>query len=191
MLVFLVIGALVVALVIAGILLFLTTAGSYESNGIAFDYPKTWVETDETQTQASVGNQLWSTGVGPIPGDDGADELTANVVIVTAYRLNTAVDDGNLDAVEPELIAVLDQLTAQTGSSWPGTLERRTVAGLPAFVADGVGAVGPEQQPVESRIAFVFDGTTQYFVNCQYEPAQKATILDGCEEILGSFEITG
>jgi hypothetical protein len=191
LIVFLIIGVLVVALGVVGFIVIFATAGDYDGNGVAFHYPKTWVETDETVTQAEVGNQLWSTGVGPVPEDDGEDDLTANVVIVTGYRLNTAVTDANVDQVEPELIGVLDQLTSQAGSSWPGTLERRTIAGKPAFVADGVGAVGPQQQQVESRVAFIFDDTTQYFVNCQYEPPQQSSILGGCDEILDTFEITG
>lgn len=192
MMAFLIIGAVVVALAIGGVVLAVALfagAGSYEDNGVAFEYPKDWVETSEKTVGAQVGDELWSTGAGPIPEDGNTEELTADVVLVTAYRLTQEVNEENVATIEPELRGVLDQLVEQSGTSWPGELSRRTVDGSPAFVAEGVEAVGPQQQPVESRVVFVFDGTTQYFINCQYEPPLRSEILAGCDQVLDTFSI--
>jgi hypothetical protein len=186
---FLIVGVLVVALIALGVVWFFAAAGTYDDNGVSFEYPKTWVEADETTFGSSVGDQMWSAGFAP-PTTGDTDQATANLVAVSAYRLTTSVTADNVAQVEPEVRQVIDGLTSEAGSTWPGTLTRRTVGGKPAFVADDVGATGPQGQPVQSRIALIFDGTTQYFINCQYEPAQQAGILAGCARILDSFEVT-
>lgn len=190
-----VIGAIVAVLLIGGIViavLVVATGGSYEANGVSFEYPKTWVETSDitTEAQAGAGTELWSDGVTPIEGSTG-DEPSPNVVLLTAYKLPLSVTEDNVAQLEPQLKGLLDQLVAQQQASWDGALRSTTIAGLPAFVAENVGGVAPGEQPVESRVIFVFDDTTQYFINCQYETASKSDVLGGCDQITNTFTITG
>ncbi|MEX2274613.1 MAG: hypothetical protein WEA10_03470 [Actinomycetota bacterium] len=189
-----VIGGIVAFLVIAGIVLavvFFANAGSYEANGVSYEYPKTWTEATDLTTGAQAGgaNELWSDGVIPIV--DSQEGPSANVVLVTAYRLQQSVTEENVAQIEPEVKALLEQLVSQQGSGWDGTLQPTTVAARPGLIAENVGGVAPGDRQVESRVIFLFDGTTQYFINCQYLPEDKNTVLGGCDQITNTFQITG
>ena len=112
--------------------------------------------------------------------------------MVTAYQLQTAVTDENVAQIEPEVKALLTQLVSQAQSNWDRTLSSASVGGHPAFVADNVGSVAQATgQLVESRVAFVFAGTTQYLINCQYEADSKSRVLGACDQVTSTFQVTG
>ena len=191
----LVIGGIIAVIVIAGVVLavvFFANAGSYEANGVSFEYPKTWTEATDLTTGAQAGgaSELWSDGIIPLEDVDD-DSLSPNVVLVTAYQLQTAVTDENVAQIEPEVKALLTQLVSQAQSSWDGTLSSSSVGGHPAFVAENVGSVAPGDRAVESRVAFVFAGTTQYLINCQYEADSKSRVLGACDQVTSTFQVTG
>jgi hypothetical protein len=37
----------------------------------------------------------------------------------------------------------------------------------------------------------VFNGTSEYLLNCQYTADTKAEILTGCDQIVSTFQVTG
>jgi hypothetical protein len=44
-------------------------------------------------------------------------------------------------------------------------------------------------QPLQSRMIFVFDGTTEYFLNCQFTRERAEEIKRGCEQVVKSFHV--
>ena len=41
-----------------------------------------------------------------------------------------------------------------------------------------------------STIVLVFNGTTEYLVNCQYTAAKAAAVTRACDQVVGSFHIS-
>jgi hypothetical protein len=155
---------------------------SYAENGITLDYPSDWEALDQAgATTSTGGNELWTQGFGP-------EAQGSNVVIVSAYQLKLDVGDVPPEQLKTEIEATLDQLAQQAGGSRVGELEEASLGSLAGFQAT-INAESAEGAPVQSRVVFGFDGDTEYFLNCQYEPSAKAQILGGCDTMQQTFAV--
>ena len=155
--------------------------GTYSGNGVRFQYPGGWGRMEETSFAASTGTSLLSQGFGP--GEE------ASLVIVAAFGLQADASDVPTEQIRAEIDASLDDLVAQAGGTREGPLGRAKLGALDAYQAK-ITAKAPGGQAVESRLVFAFDGRTQYFLNCQYEPDMQSEILDGCDQIQSTFDVT-
>lgn len=160
-----------------------TTGGNtYEGNGVSFSYPEDWQELESTGVQASTGGELWTVLVGPGPG--------ADTVILTGYPLQQEVNESNVADVEAEIVSTLTSLSQQAGGAFDGELTEAEMGGLPGFEGS-LTANGPDGQAVTSTVVLVFDGSIEYFLNCQYEPDGEAEVQAACEQVRSSFQVTG
>lgn len=156
---------------------------SYAENGVALDYPSNWEALDQAgATTSTGGNELWTQGFGP-------ETSGSNVVIVSAYQLKLDVGDVPPEQLKTEIDATLDQLTQQAGGTRVGELEEANLGSLTGFQAT-INAESAEGVPVQSRVVFGFDGDTEYFLNCQYEPSAKTQILGGCDTMQQTFTVS-
>ncbi len=156
--------------------------GTYQGNGVSFNYPAAWTDFGTRYgTSSGSGSQLWRTFVGPGTPYDG--------VIVTAYPVSQAVTAQNIGALIPVLESDVKQLFGQAGGGMQAGPETITMAGKPAvrFRATGIMADGTRYT---STIVFAFNGTTEYFVNCQYTAAKAAEVTRACDQVVGSFHIS-
>ena len=159
-----------------------TEAQTYNENGVTFDYPGDWEEFPAEAAATSTGsNELWSATVGP-------DKT--NLVNLTAYQLNIAVTEDNLDSIEAELDQVIQGVVDQAGGEITDGPTADEIAGFPAYTYTWVG-VEVDGEPKDSEAYFVFDGDTEYFFNCQFSDEVADELQAGCAQILGSFEVTG
>jgi uncharacterized RDD family membrane protein YckC len=155
-------------------------AQTYRGNGVSFDYPAGW-EEGTTETFAETGNadELWEVAFVL----DGW-----SLVTVGASRMNMPVTAENLDAVKPEFEKLVrgffEQQLGGTVQSGP---EEITVAGRPGLRFRGTGTL--EGTSIESTFVSVFDGTTQYTLNCQHTPEWAEEIERGCEQIVRTFTV--
>ena len=155
---------------------------TYDENDVTFDYPEEWDEFSADASAMSTGsNELWDTTVGP-------DET--NLVNITAYKLNIEVTEDNIADIEGELNGVIQQVVSQAGGEVAGGPTQTTLAGFPAYEYEWAG-VEVDGEEKDSRAVFLFDGDTEYFLNCQYSADAEEEILNGCELILESFESSG
>ena len=157
-------------------------AQTYRGNGVSFDYPAGW-EEGTTETIAETGNadELWEV----------AFVLDReSLVTVDASRMNMPVTAENLDAAKPEFEKLVrgffEQQLGGTVQSGP---EEITVAGKPGLRFRGTGTF--EGTPIESTFVSVFDGTTQYTLNCQHTPEWAEEIERGCQQIVRTFAVDG
>ena len=60
--------------------------------------------------------------------------------------------------------------------------------GCPAFASRATGNSGGT--PLESTLVYVFDGTTEYYFNCQHTRDTAAEIQRGCDQIMRTFKVT-
>ncbi len=157
-------------------------AKTYQGHGVSFEYPAGWQEASKVQQVATAGggDELWGTAVGV-----GTDEM--NTVIVSAYRLSTPVTAENLADAKPEAAALVRQLLEQLGGAVQSGPEELTVGGLSGLRFRGTATV--DATPMESTLVFAFDGTTEYFLNCQHTKAHAVEVERGCDQIVRTFTV--
>ena len=177
----------VVLLAAAGLLTYrATSAGNaltYRAEGISFSYPPAWTDYGTRYGQSSgSGSQLWRTFVGPGPSTpyDG--------IIVTAYPVSQTMAAQNIDALIPALESEVKQLFGQAGGGMQAGPEKIMMAGKPAARFRGTGVMADGTR-YTSTIVFAFNGTTEYFVNCQYTAAKAAEVTRACDQVAGSFHV--
>jgi uncharacterized RDD family membrane protein YckC len=176
--------AFTLVLAVAGSVVYVATsdedegAQTYRDHGVSFDYPAAWQETTSKSEVSRRGTQLWGTTV-------AAAEL--DLVLVEAYRLNPPITAENLDAAASELEGLVQQFADQLGGSVLAGPEEISVAGKPGLWFRMTGT--HEGTPIEARLVFVFDGTTEYYLNCQRTAEKAGEIEQGCEQILRTFKV--
>jgi hypothetical protein len=168
-------------LVLAGSVVYVAAsdegAQTYRGNGVSFDYPAGWSE-GTTETLAETGDALWEV----------AFVLDReNLVTLKAYRLNMPVTAENLDAAKAEVEELIQGLAKQEGGTVRAGPEEITAAGKPGLRFRGTGTL--EGTPIERTIVLIFDGTTQYTLNCQHTPEWAEEIERGCEQIVRTFKV--
>jgi uncharacterized RDD family membrane protein YckC len=159
-----------------------TSAGgtqTYRAHGVSFDYPAGWQEESGYTASTSAGDAptLWSAAVSPGTSDD--------VIAVDAYHVSPAVTAQNIDAFTSDLEGVIQQ----SGVTVQGTPQKVTMAGLPGLRFRFTGTVHGTRYA--STAVFAFNGTTEYEVNCQYTPGMAAQVARACDQVTGSFQVSG
>jgi uncharacterized RDD family membrane protein YckC len=148
----------------------------YRAHGVAFDYPAGWQE--ESGYTSAVGGgarQLWGTAVGPGTPND--------LIVVEAYRVDRAVTAQNIDAFLRPGLEHLEQRGLAVQEP-----RKITMAGLPGRRFQVTGAVAGSRYA--STLVFAFNGTTEYFVNCQYTAGMAADVGRACDQVTGSFRVS-
>ena len=158
-----------------------SAGGTYQGQGVSFNYPVAWTDSGTRYRQSSTGEHfLWRTAVTPGTPYDG--------VIVTAYPVSQTLAAQNIGALIPALESDVKHVFGEAGGGLQAGPEKITMAGKPAvrFRATGVMADGTRYT---STIVFAFNGTTEYFVNCQYTAAKAAAVTRACDQVVGSFHV--
>jgi len=152
---------------------------TYSGNGVSFQYPESWQNLKLTGTKASTGSQLWNQTF----GIDGV-----NFVSVSGYAINVPITSADIDQQKNGIGQQIAGLFTQAGGSLDSGPTVETMAGLPALGFTGT-AQSPNGQSVNSRLVLAFDGTTEYFVNCQYDTSGQSEIVSGCDMVVGTFAL--
>lgn len=152
---------------------------TYRAHGVSFDYPAGWQEESGYTAGTSAGGAptLWSAAVSPGTWDD--------VIAVDAYRVSPAVTAQNFDAFASDLESVI----RQSGVTVQGTPQKVTMAGLPGLRLRFTGTAHGSRYA--STAVFAFNGTTEYEVNCQYTSGMAAQVQEACDQVTGSFQVSG
>jgi hypothetical protein len=101
--------------------------------------------------------------------------------------LNQRVTAEDLHAGKSEFSGIVQQLAEQMGGTVRAGPEEISVAGKPGLWFRVTGT--SDGTPIESRLVFVFDGTTEYELNCQHTAEKTEEIERGCEQILRTFSV--
>ena len=154
---------------------------TFSGNGVTFTYPQDWHESTVTDASVSAGQELWAETV-------GIDDV--NFAWIAGYRIDVPVTAEGIEQQARAIGADFGSLFAQAGGELTDGPEVVTLAGLPAVRLVGT-AVTPAGATIESRVVLAFDGRTEYFVNCQYNEDGEAEIVEGCELIVSTFDVSG
>jgi hypothetical protein len=158
-------------------------AALYSDNGVSFQYPASWETLNINSTSASTSAKPdWQTAVGPGPGSD--------FVTVNQYTVPQAVTSANIDSSAPTFTKQITSLFTSTGGSLSSGPTDLTVAGLPALEYEG-DAKMTDGTDVATELVLAWDGTTEYFFNCQTTPAHSSEVDAGCAQVIATFAETG
>ena len=144
--------------------------------GITFKYPKTYEVLHDVSFSRSAGNEAVATAA------VGADKK--NRLAVQRFELNQEVTKRNLDAVQPEADAVFSEIAGEaiTGVE----VSAGGLPGLEYFLADLDRPPGGQ-----TRATALFDGSTQYLLNCQSTPEERAAVQAACDRALETLRSHG
>jgi hypothetical protein len=154
--------------------------------GCGSDDPKTFDEDGFAITFEYPGDFERTTDVSIARGEGEAEESVAlamsedNAIFVQRYGLDRSVTTGDADAVKAELDQVLSELA---GSEVSG---RRIDAGGPLAFRYEVDRLR-EPEDGRSTIVAVFDGDTEYFINCQSVPDGREELDEACERAIDTL----
>ena len=153
-------------------------ANRFEEEGfaISFEYPDGFEETDDVTLSEQRGSEAQESRALGLDEDNG--------IIVQRYRLQQSIDSETLDVAKAEF----DQLIAGLAADAPEG-EKTEVGGLPALSYSDVPVSSPAD--AQSRLIVVFDGRTEYLINCQSTPEKRAEIDEACDLAVDTLERTG
>jgi hypothetical protein len=143
-----------------------------EGFAITFEYPGDFERTTDVDAERTEGQAEKSVALAM--SED-------NAIFVQRYGLNREVTADDAEAVQRELDRVLGQLAGTEVSG-----ERIDVGGPVAFRYE----VEELQEPEDGRstIVAVFDGDTEYFINCQSVPDGREELDKACDRAIETLE---
>jgi len=140
--------------------------------GITFRYPATF---------KPVGNVTFSQSAGAEPKARAGVRLDrVNVIVVSRYDLRAKITKKNLARFKSEVDGVIGRLAGKR-------VDGREVeyGGLPGYEY----AISLKAPPNgRSRLAVLFDDTTEYLVNCQSTPEKRQAVAAACRRALDSLK---
>lgn len=153
---------------------------SVDEDTHSFEYPEGWSEL-EAEFIAEAPNNTASVSVGP-------EETGVNLVTVGSFDVPVEVTGDNLEQFRDDITAGVEQLFTQADGSIEEGPIPITVGGLDGYRFEGTSTTPVEGGgEVHTRSIQVYDGTTGFFINCQYAPDAQEEILAGCQQIVDSF----
>lgn len=139
---------------------------------ITFEYPSGFEPLEDISFNRSAGSSAVATaGV-------GLDET--NLLAVQRFDLNTEVTKDTIDDVRPEADMLFSQLAGEDVKG-----KDVEVGGLPALQYEITLSDPPD---AETKATAIFDGRTQYLLNCQATPEEAAAVEEACDMALDTLE---
>lgn len=153
-------------------------AHTYRGHGVSFSYPAGWQPESASREDHKGGTALWYAAFGPGTASD--------FVGIEAFELNGAVPAGDLGLIAPQVTRLVRSVAKQAGGVVRAGPRQIMVDGLPSLLYRLTGTLSGGTS-IESTAVFIFDGTAEYTMNCQYTHAGAADIQAACSQILSTF----
>jgi hypothetical protein len=139
--------------------------------GVTFEYPRAFHRIENITFGQSAGAQTAARA--------GVALDRVNAIIVSRYDLKVPIDKGNLPRYKGEVDSVVGELAGKRVSG-----RRVEYGGLPGYEYR-IAVRSPAQG--QSRMAILFDGKTEYLLNCQSTPAERERVEAGCRKALDTL----
>jgi hypothetical protein len=115
---------------------------------------------------------------------------TADIVFITEFQTSVAVTKKSLAASADSITATIAQVAEKAGGSVLAGPTEVTMGGLPGYEYR-ISAETIKGRKSESRLVIVWNGTTEYSLNCQH--LVGGTLSDeierGCKMVVESFKL--
>jgi hypothetical protein len=143
---------------------------------ITFEYPDGFKESDDVTIKEQRGSQAEETRAVGLDNDNG--------IIVQRYSLQRTIDEKSIDQAKSEFDVLVEALAPDAAKG-----DTTKLAGLPALRYSDVPV--PSVKRGESRLIVLFDGRTEYLINCQSTPEKRDEINQACDLAVDTLERKG
>lgn len=145
----------------------------------SFDYPSGWTLTHGANFNYEGSNAAQRSV--SVALKDPFDQVT-----VTEYKLKKKLPKG-ANAYRPEVDRIVARMAREAGGK-ASDAKAVKYGGLPGYqyviAFDAAGA------KLQSKLTLLFQGSSEYEISCQSTADKRTDLNEGCEQILGSFELT-
>ena len=149
---------------------------TFEEEGFAFtfEYPDSFEDVTDISFSSTVG--------GASRDNKGVGLDDRNAIVVSRYDLDIAVTAQNVTQVKPELDDVMSQAIGMDVSG-----KQVEIGGFPGFEY-----TFDLEEPPEGRSRFfaLFDGKTEYTLNCQSTPQKRDELEAACQQAVDTLTKT-
>lgn len=139
---------------------------------VTFEYPSDFDPLDDISFNRSAGSSAVATA--------GVGLDSTNLLALQRFDLNIEVTEDNIDEVQPEADMLFSQLAGEEVEG-----KDVEVGGLPALEYE---ITLTEPADAQTRATAIFDGSTQYLLNCQSTAAEEEAVAAACDTALETFE---
>jgi len=139
---------------------------------VTFEYPSDFDPLDDISFNRSAGSSAVATA--------GVGLDSTNLLALQRFDLNIEVTEDNIDEVQPEADMLFSQLAGEEVEG-----KDVEVGGLPALEYE---ITLTEPADAQTRATAIFDGSTQYLLNCQSTAAEEDAVAAACDTALETFE---
>jgi hypothetical protein len=148
--------------------------GRFEADGFAitFEYPDDFEESDDVTISEQRGSRAEESRAVGLDEDNG--------IIVQRYALERSINQDNLNLAKAEFDALVEALSPDAAKG-----KATEIAGLPALRYPNVPVRTIEDG--RSRLIVLFDGRTEYLINCQSTPDKRAEVEEACDMALNTL----
>ena len=149
---------------------------TFEEEGFpfTFEYPGSFEESSDVSYSSTAGGAA----------DDaralGLDDR--NAIVVSRYELNVAVTEENVDQVKPEMDDLISGLAGRELSG-----KQVEIGEFPGYEYEFDLEDPPEGR---SRLVVLFDGKTEYTLNCQSTPERRDELEAACRQAVDTLART-
>ena len=169
-----------------------TTTYSNDEYGFSFDYDSgTFTENSDVESEASVGDAEFRIAFVDEDGTEVGDQYRDGFGVFV-YDLGVNLDDFPADDVLPQLKAEIEEILPQliegfgSGATLGSLDDVQRDDGF-AFKADSSFEI--DGTPFESRMYFIFSGTTEYMLNFQAAEDRWSELEPKFEQVVDTFEL--
>ena len=157
----------------------------YNGHGVSFHYPRDWRTLTSNGINAQSSSGLWTEMFGP-----NASGSTADIVFMTEFRTSVPVTDKNLAASAGSVTASVARVAQAAGGALLAGPTEMKMGGLPGY-GFRMRAITSRGRKSASRLVIVWNGKTEYFLNCQHlvSGTRGKEIERGCKMIVASFKL--
>jgi hypothetical protein len=159
------------------------TDNTFKGHGISFRYPKNWERTAFPGESAQNAGGLWTEALKPRSSSSGADEI-----FVSEYRTPVAITKRNRASYTDEVTSAVSSVATRAGGSLLAGPTMVSMGGLPGY-GFRIRAKTRRNLSSESRILLVWNGKSEYYLNCQHDADGRyaGEVEHACDQIIRSF----
>lgn len=162
----------------------------YEGHGISFNYPHNWAPAESKGVNVKTSSGLWTEMFSPTAAAKDPAGTTADIVFITEFATDVAVTKKSLAASVDNITASIAQVAEKAGGKLLDGPTELTMGGLPGYEYR-ISAETVKGRKSESRLVVVWNGRTEYSLNCQHRVG--GTLADeierGCKMVVESFKL--
>jgi len=162
----------------------------YEGHGVSFNYPRNWAPAESQGVNIKTSSGLWTKMFSPTAAAKDPAGTTADIIILSEFATDVAVTKKSLAASVNNITASVAQVAKKAGGKLLDGPTEVTMGGLPGYEYR-ISAETVKGRRSESRLVIVWNGRTEYSLNCQHlvSGTLAGEIERGCKMVVESFKL--